>query len=291
MKYAKSKVFEERTRGVDYMEVTKGAYVYRSTEHRTLSDASGHVMEAADPIMRQGFVSESGLERLLSGAPYSNIEWLGYMCNGRLAALRDWGFQRAMWGDDNLSVDAFIEEESRPFEAYAEGRATEENLVVVRNSSHQVFGIDDAIKPTAMHADYIKARFSNDCYDVEALALLLLARDDVVIFADTGRNEGPKIAETVDEAISRIPYYNASDFQSHYVRCLWRPSREQMQAMWERAQEIDTKYPSTKMWEAAFDLDCLGLRKGGAALFDEFWGSRSNRLSDEPSEGGAALKM
>jgi hypothetical protein len=50
--------------------------------------------------------------------------------------------------------------------------------------------------------------------------------------------------------------------------------------MWKQQQAYGTTYPSTKRFQAMFDLDILGLRAGGAAMFDTFHASKDDSNND-----------
>ena len=119
--------------------------------------------------------------------------------------------------------------------------------------------------PKMMHGEYISGHFDNAHYDLEKAAAHLLTRSDVTVLSN---KRGQHTAKTADEAIHDIPGYNSERGRTQCLSFLWHPSQED----WEKMVDIKQNKRRSLFggWEIVFDLDILGLRACGAALFDAF---------------------
>lgn len=157
-----------------------------------------------------------------------------------------------------------------PFTALTEGGSFD-NVAYIDWGNHQAWDRQERALPVARSFSYISARMHNGCYDLERAAAILQARDDVVLFA---KRWGDRLIHT-------IPHYNATSSQTHHLSFLWQPTAEDCRKVEARCQEIGGKYPSTNWRKAVFDLDLLGLRAGGAAKYDDFWGNDKDEDENE----------
>ena len=143
--------------------------------------------------------------------------------------------------------------------------------------------------PVAIEFDYISnGRISNTNYDLKKLAEHLLTRDDVTIHkAGKGYKDDTydpkKSASSYEEALCKIPYYNADEGRTHTIYFRWMPKREDYLKMWEWCTSHDRKFPSTVKTEAIFALDILGLRACNASLCDTFYGT--TYVEEDEDEG------
>ena len=145
-----------------------------------------------------------------------------------------------------------------------------DNDFVIRDdyfNSRMMFDIDGNVLPVAIHCDYIDAHMSNASYDLEK-ALEILRKNPDVHFID-------RRGSFTDPVIEEIPYYNVDDKRTHFLHFIFSPTKEQVNQMWKLQQTLKEKYPSTAKHQAIFELDILGLRKGGAAKFDTYLGEYS----------------
>jgi len=146
-----------------------------------------------------------------------------------------------------------------PFDMFLDKKITKDNFILSDWSSYMIFDLDGSPLPCAIYMDYIEAGLSNGRYDLVKAKKILEKRNDIdgLILTD-------------------VPYYNCSSGCSKYIRLIWQPSKKDYQKMWEKCLSYKTQWPSTTMAHAIFDLDLLGLRKGGAAYFDEFYKSKED---------------
>lgn len=133
------------------------------------------------------------------------------------------------------------------------------HLMHLDYGSHLVYDAHGNILPVAIPFDYINGCMSNGAYDMEK-ALRVLVENPQVHFIG---------ASTL--GVEMVPYYNSRPDSSSFLQFYFAPTQEQMTAIWERAKTLDRTFPSTALNEAVFELDTLGLRAAGAALFNNFY--------------------
>jgi len=122
--------------------------------------------------------------------------------------------------------------------------------------SHMVFDINDKALPVGVFFDYIDAHMNNGNYNLKKAHKHLSKRKDIHELSD----------------ITEVEWYNRDDECKEYIHFLWEPPVSAYRKMWKRCLELSDKFPSCQMHQAIFELDLLGLRKVGAALFDSFYG-------------------
>jgi len=134
------------------------------------------------------------------------------------------------------------------------------------------------VLPVGIEFDYIShGGITDGRYDLEKLAKHLLARNDCKIYKVNYRGDlydTTKYATTVKEAIVDIPYYNANHYCQKTIYFIWQPNAADYARMWDWCIANNKKYPSTSMHQAIFELDLIGARAAGAALFDSYHKSK-----------------
>jgi hypothetical protein len=169
------------------------------------------------------------------------------------------------------------EVEAKPLTAL-EGGASEDLIVFYEWGNHRVLTRGKKELPWARTFEYVSAYIDNGHYDLPKLVEVLEARDDVILFS---RRHG-------DGVIVDIEHYNASAARNRTVTFLWQPSVADCRAVVVECERIGGSYPTTNWREAVFNLDLLGLRKGGAAKYEEFYGcdAEPEDTDDNDSYGG-----
>ncbi len=150
---------------------------------------------------------------------------------------------------------------------YIVGGGDLSRIVYIKSYDNSVWRLDGTMFPTPIAFDYIAANMNSNSYDIPRALEILKLRDDIV-FLDDER------AVTTKPSVLCIPYYN-SDCGHSSLSFLWKPTQEQADRIY---AESDQGGGSSRMFGLVFDEDMLGLRAGGAALFDDFYGE--NRVSE-----------
>ena len=235
------------------------------------------------PVAAQGLLDSANLKLMLAGKPFKTLD-LYWLTADEIEMFRTLGWMGAMEKMNRTSMTA------DPFEQIDKNGMTVDNLVRVESSSHMLFDRKGGALPVGINFSYIKGNYDNTAYDLQKLAEILMKNPDVQVFPSKGKwhsdkADFDKTATTVEEAITRVPYYNADGGRHSHIEFRWMPTREAYTAMWAQCQKTGGQYPSTCMDRVVFELDLLGARAGGAALFDDFYGrNRSEDTDDEDEE-------
>ena len=152
-----------------------------------------------------------------------------------------------------------------PFTDFTAHGASVDNLVRLDHGSHMAFDRHGNSLPVAMLFEYIHARIVDGCYDLEKAAEIL-RKDPRVRFIPGDRPGEQGI-------IQPVPYYNSRAGSSRHIPFWFMPTADDAKRLWEKQKAMGGTYPSTRGHEAVFELDMLGLRAGGAALYDKFYKS------------------
>jgi hypothetical protein len=167
---------------------------------------------------------------------------------------------------------ALAKEFPAAYDTFAEGKGDAELVVKLDFSNNLAYFLNGDMVPTGIRFNYIDGRVRNDTYHLDKAADCLLNNPQVNLGA----------AKTAAEAIVPIPYYNCTPgSHSSLVAFVFSPTRDQMQALMAKAKSYKSRYYSTELRRAIFDLDLLGLRAAGAAKYTDFW--ESDKDSDEDS--------
>ncbi len=153
-----------------------------------------------------------------------------------------------------------------PFRAFVEGGAALQDIVRLDHGSHMLFDRNDEVLPVGVYFDYMHGNFHEASYDLPRALEALRANPQVTVLpARRARgNEAP--------GIQAVPYYNAEPGRSAFIAFRFAPTVEQVRALWAEQRRLHSKYPSTRIHEAMFNLDTLGLRAAGIARFDHYLG-------------------
>lgn len=169
---------------------------------------------------------------------------------------------------------------------FALGKYDINNIVIIDHGSHFVSYLDGTPTPVGLRADYISnGRISNATYDLDKLVEILSKRDDIVFFVEKSYRNHEKMKDISNvnkrDIIIDIPYYNAEAFRDKTVSFQWHPTKADINTVYDNMQKRNPKYKtSEELWKSIFETDILGLRKGGAALCEEYYQDfESDKLS------------
>lgn len=229
-------------------------------------EGSGYAMALpqAETTTSQGVIDDANLAKALAGEPYKASRLI-LAEDALIEHLRLWGFQD---GPDRDGYEAFNKKNSDAYDALRDDASLVEKLIRIDVSSHTAFDRNGLPLPVATFFSYMDGEFDEEHYDLGKAAEILLARDDVHVFPksegwrDDPNREGR--AETVAQAISRIPGYNAGEGRTQTIHFAYRPSVEDYRRVWDKAASYGGKAPGTNRRRAIEDLDMLGLKAGGA---------------------------
>lgn len=227
----------------------------------------------------EGFTSVGGLKAFQDGAdlPYYSTGGVDGMTPlfgtpELLELLRTQGWDDAFFALYNSLAP-------QPFTRFARGRAVESDLVFLSSSNNFIVNVERKALPSAFRFEYIGARIDNSRYNLEKAVTILEERTDIRWYIG-GRWDK-------DERIHNIPSYNAERCRNAYLDFVWMPDVASYREMWAKCLSYGTKYPLTERYRAVFDLDLLGLRAGGAALFSSFHKAKNESSYDDYDEDDA----
>lgn len=168
-----------------------------------------------------------------------------------LKEISTWG-----WGgqeDDYACWNTFIE--TNPYVDVVAPTSDSMQLVLVDTSAHMVFDGNLQPLPVAQRVDYVSWGFDNRTYDLDKAFDIL--------------KDNPHVSGLQR---SRIPHYNQDAGRDETLSFTWTPDAETYRRAWECCKTLSTEYPSTRFAEATFKLDLFGLRAGGAAKGNTYFG-------------------
>lgn len=142
----------------------------------------------------------------------------------------------------------------------------DDKLVRLDYSSHMLFDPEAGVLPVGIHYDYMTGMMSNGSYDLNKVRDLLKQNEQV----HSGNVDSLGVEKPIE--IEPVPYYNTASNCSTGIGFWFAPTQAQMKTIWEKAKTLNSKCPSCELHRAVFELDMLGLRKQGAALFDFYYG-------------------
>lgn len=276
---------------LDVIRLDKNLSVFRQMKTETIDTNEGSMKAPTEPKINEtvGLIDDKNLSFLKKGREFKTITKFVVMSPALREVFASTTYSRA-WDSDLFKTD--VARGGALFTHFKNGGSVDD-LVIMDTGSHSLFDRHGDPLPVGVQFDYISnGRITNRNYDLEKAAEILLARPDVDVWAHKGgwktheademRVDGKRTAEvrlatTVEEAMFKIPYYNADGDRTHTLYFVWKPSREDYKAVLEKAGKRGT----LEFHKAAFDLDILGLRAGGAAKYDDYYSDDESPPSDE----------
>lgn len=214
----------------------------------------------------QGFAELKSIERFLEGGS-SSIGKLGdltYQPPHILQMARERGFVAAAQASEQPS--------ELVFDLFEKDELDLAGITRWDARSHMLFDRFGEVLPTGVFFDYMHGNLRDGAYDLEKVVKLLSGREGVIPLA------GEKLA------IEAVPHYNSEYGCRAGVSFIFQPTLEEMRAMWAKMKELNKAFPSTAGHLAIFELDLLGLRKGGAAKYGNYWETDSSSCSGDDKE-------
>ncbi len=211
-------------------------------------------------VNRHGLAKTSAVKSFARGASEDLVGNTSYLLASQeyLSLVQQAGFCAPHEDKDMLAqMQAVNADPLNPPEGWA--------VVRVDHSSNMLFDMQDHPMPIGLHFDYMSGNVRDGAYDLPRLVEHLKQNPQV----------RPLQGQT-DIKVVPVPYYNVSAGCHSYVAFLFAPAQEQMQLMWDKAQTLNKKYPSTALHQAIFDLDLLGLRAAGIARGESFWDTKED---------------
>lgn len=157
---------------------------------------------------------------------------------------------------------------------FREGTIDLDDIVYLDIGSHMLFDRNHEVLPTGLHFNDTSGLIHNGAYHLDKV-LAVLAKDPRItpVLSNYERSR-----QADKEPVLHVrDILTCNSWSDKTIDFLFSPTPDDMRAIWAEAQKYGTDYPSTKLREAIFNLDLLGLRAAGAAKYDSFWGA------DEPS--------
>lgn len=265
------------------VKIEKDITAYQSVSAFEIVDSVGDLKVDMDQrintAVRQGFLDDKNLKLLKAGKAYKERQFTIMDADAR-EALRTRGWN-----------DYWDERKTYPTINALAAADDPDSIVRLDPGSWMMFDRHNDALPIGLNFDYIShGGITDGRFDLKKLAAHLLARDDIWIYpcktgwkSDQCDHKGR--ATKLEECITEIPYYNREKGCSQTIYFRWMPDVDSYRKMWSHCLASNTKYPSTHMFESIFELDLLGFRAAGCALFDEYHKStRYDSSNDDDDE-------
>lgn len=251
---------------LETIELEKGLYAFRLTQ-KPQGPVPAAFAQSVHTVRKEGFCCAAAISAFNKGKAQGvqALPNLSLLHKDLFKLAQQKGFVPAWEACEKLSGGA---QHEKPYTEFLEGRATLEQVAHAEWASHMLFDRHGTILPVGHYCDYIEAHMHDGAYDLKK-ALAILEQDPRVTFVTESRHGN-------GSPIHDIPRYNRDERRQHYIPMIFSPTAEDAVRLWEAQKAYGTQYPSTKRYEAMFDLDILGLRAGGASRYDSFNGMYEN---------------
>jgi hypothetical protein len=223
-------------------------------------------------------INNKNLDKLLSGKSYSGPNFL-FFKNDFIELYKKFGFQIAsyIYGNQDLNRKGIYQFLKKELEKGVNCVNLSNNIFFAHKNF--IFDLNNNVVPPGIVIDI---RSFN--YDISKAAKHLVGMDNVIIEPNDENflNEGLWCEEIEKFKKNKLFVDLTKDFSStksiddaiqpmitnngKLIHLIWRPSQEEINMILNKRKE--TNEDLTKIM---FDLDSLGLRKYGAAYFDDFW--------------------
>lgn len=262
------------TTKVEHALVDDNLVVYKITDARSAVDEDGHKSRKRNVI--QGFATEDKFKTWIPGRSSTyNTGFpiaLSLVTDGFCERVRQYGTPGGFFDDKWSSEDWSNMTVETPFDALKDGASVDNIVQISFGQDGMLHDRKGNVLPVAIVCNHMTNMYTdNSRYDLKK-AVDILWDNPAVVFFDGSRPVD--IIEDKDDAILSIEYYNSSPKSNHHLQFLWRPTVSEYRGLWAMQLSYGEKYPSTSEGRAMFDLDVFELRKGGAALYDDFYSSR-----------------
>jgi hypothetical protein len=224
----------------------------------------------------QGFAELKSIESFLKGqTPYISelVDFL-YVDQSLLKIAQEKGYAAA------ANAFAEISKDNRQFSLFEKGELDLAGIVKWDFRTRMLYDRFGEVLPTAVFFNYMNGNLRNGAYDLEKVVKILSKRKGIQAL------QGERKLEVEKLCIDEVPYYNRRGACSAQVQFIFQPTVREMRAMWAKMQELNKRTPSIGEHLAIFELDLLGLRKGGAAKYQDYWESDSTPDTESCDDGG-----
>lgn len=262
------------TTKVEHALVGNNLVVYKITDARVAVDEDGHKSRKRDVI--QGFATEDKFKTWIPGRPSTYDTGfsvsLSLVAAGFREKVQQYGTPGGAFDDKWSHKDWSKITIDKPFDALKNGASIDNIVQVSFGQDGMLYDREGDVLPVAIVCNYMTNMYTdNSRYDLKKAVDILWDNPAVAFFSG---NRNVDIIEDKNDVILGIEYYNSSPKSNHHLQFLWRPTVSECRGLWAMQLSYKGTYPSTDKGRAMFDLDVLGLRKGGAALYDDFYSSR-----------------
>lgn len=256
-------------RSLSYLQVEGDLYVYKLTYTHKLPEATpSSIASTYRDKETQGFAKLAALQDFLGNKVdgITKESTLTLVPEGFLDMARLKGYVVAT---EHFDKEFPYQTTPGVYDVFVQSEVPLDRVVQVDRGSSMLFDRLGNALPTAFYFDYMRGQMDESTYDLEK-AIEILSKDFRVTPVDPDSYRGAKGPSKLK--FYDIPYYNSEPGRRKTLPFIFSPTKEDMVALWAKAIGYRTNYPSTKLHDAVFDLDMLGLRDAGAAKHDSFYG-------------------
>ena len=224
------------------------------------------LLEKFKPLVQEGFATPEAIQDFIDDkvTQLESIPGLMLVPNSFLADVKHLGYMAAF-----INHETIYDFGRSPYVKFQTGEVTADNLIFAEWDSHLIFDRKKELVPTARFFNYTSGRVHDGHYDLAKL-VDILKKDSRIIPID-GRQVPDGVAPP-ELTIQDIPYYSAGEGRSTQVAFRYIPTNEDMSLLWTKMKSYGANHPANQFYRAVFDLDTLGLRKGGAAKLTKWIG-------------------
>ena len=247
--------------------------VRETQTYETVANEGFKTMKSSDEAhVFEYMLTAEMLKRRLAGRPYTpgipitrpryNVKKpkAEYM---RLTVREDDWMERFRAGAFKDDSDSYAQGRCDVYTAIVDDGMSPDNLIV-RDTENNYYDRYGKRLVTAMFFDYIGSGLvtSKDYRDMNKVAEILLARDDVRIISESYRFKGKPVT-TVEAAVDSVPYYNADGYPGgQMIQFFWLPTQKVFDSVLKAQSESGRK----REWDrhdfratATVDLDLFGI--------------------------------
>ena len=257
------------TRIIEHIAINERLVAVRVTQSGVLKEptkvAEKRFASSLSGYKKEMVMTSDNLKKMLAGNSYAT-ENVHAVSDAYLESARTLGYVRAA----ERHVKEFSNEGPTLFERLEAGESL--RMVKLDYGSHMLFDDEGGVLPTGLYYDYMNGNMRNGSYDLAKTMSVLSMLDDV------------RPLDGKPLAVKLVPHYNVSAGCSAFLEFIYGPTQEQMTAIWEKAKSMGGNYPSTKLHEAAFELDTMGLRAAGAALGKTYYACTSDSETNDADD-------
>jgi hypothetical protein len=258
-------------------QIADDLHVYRRDETTTIK-RSGR-KDQVEKASSEGFVDDKNLKRLSA-----NVKFTTLSRNKVVVIPQDWreAYSTGAGSEGDIiwrmgvpkgsGLGDYRKIHEGLYEKFASGLLGKEDVFRVVEELFPYRSWEDGrILVPSLRGSYMEGHFDDAHYDLDK-AIAHLSQHPRVRPAKVERSY---VRQPAEPKLQRhpIPYYAAERLRSYDLNFDWTPTQEEAVAIVEHVSQSRGKMRCSA-WQATFDLDLLGLRAAGAALYQDYSGSR-----------------